>query len=52
MTFSSLSGPLFDSAFSLDSGVNILRYVGGLISQLGAMSNPWIWSVQVLSLLC
>jgi hypothetical protein len=47
-----LSAPLFVPAFPLDrinSGLIFLRWVGGPIPQLRAISNHWIWSLQVLS---
>jgi len=56
MSFSSVSVPLFVLAFPLDrmrnSGLNIFRWVGGPIPQLGAVPNLWAWSLQVLSPLC
>jgi hypothetical protein len=49
------SAPLFVPVFPFDrnnSGLKILRWMSGLISQLGAMSNYLRWSLQVLSPLC
>ena len=55
LPFPSVFVPLFVSIFLLDrniSGLTILRWVGGPIPQMGAMSIYWRWSLQVLSLLC
>jgi hypothetical protein len=55
MAFPSVSVPFFVPIPFLDrniSGIKILRWVGGLIPQLGAMSIYWRWSLQVLSFLC
>jgi hypothetical protein len=55
MTFPSVSAPLLVHAFSLDknsSALKFLRWVGGPITQLGAMPIHAIWSLQILSLLC
>ena len=52
MAFPSVSAPLLVPVFPLDRsnfGLKFLRWVGGPISQLGAMPNLWIWSLQVLS---
>ena len=55
MAFPSVSAPLLIPIFSLNrsnSGLEFLRRVGGHISQLGAVSIYWIWSLWVLSPLC
>jgi hypothetical protein len=55
MAFPSIFFPFFVSAFLLDrnnSGLKILRWMGGPSPQLGAMTMYWIWILQVLSLLC
>jgi hypothetical protein len=55
MAFPSVSTLLFAPVFPLDrsnSGLKFLRWVGGRIPQLEAVSNLWIWSLQVLSPLC
>jgi hypothetical protein len=44
MAFPSVSAPVFDSVFPLDrniSGLKSLNFVGGLISQVGAVSIYW-----------
>lgn len=54
MAFPSASVPLFSPVFSLDrnnSGLKIWRWVG-VPSLNGAICNLWIWSLQVLTLLC
>jgi hypothetical protein len=55
VAFPSVSAPFSVPAFPLDknnSGLKILRRVGGPIRQLGAMSMYWRWSLQVLSHFC
>jgi hypothetical protein len=55
MAFPSVSALLFVPAFPSDrsnSGLSILRWVGGLIPQLGAVPNLWIWSLLVLFPFC
>jgi hypothetical protein len=55
MAFPSASAPQFVSAFPLNrsnSGLKFLRWVCGPIPQLGAVSNHWVWPLQVLSPLC
>ena len=55
MCFPSVTFSFFVPLFLLyksNSGLNFWRWVGGPISQLGVMSNLWIWSRQVLHPLC
>ena len=57
VAFHSVSAPLFVPVFPLaqnNSGLKILRWVGGPIPQLGGgkVSNLGIWSQQVLPSLC
>jgi hypothetical protein len=55
MIFPSVSAPFFVPAFPLDrnnSGLKILRRVGGSIPQLGAVPIYWTRSLQALSPLC
>jgi hypothetical protein len=54
MAFPSVSAVVFVPAFPFDrrnSELIFLKWVGGPIPQLGAMSIHWLWSIQVLSLL-
>jgi hypothetical protein len=55
MAFPSVSAPLFVPAFPLDMDNSVLiylRWVGDLISQLGALPTLWKWCLRVLYLLC
>ena len=55
MAFPSISAPFSVPTFSLDrnnSGLKSLRWVGGPIPQLGAMSIYRMWPLQVLSPRC
>ena len=51
LVFASLFAPEFFFTGRI-SGLIFLRWVGGLIFQLGSMSIHWAWSLQVLSPLC
>jgi hypothetical protein len=53
--FPSVSAPLFIPIFPLDKshfGLKVWRQVCGLILQPGALTNFWIWSLQVLLPIC
>ena len=55
VAFRSVSTPLFVPVFTLyrsNSGLKILRWVGGSIPQLEAVPNLRIWSLQVFSPFC
>ena len=56
MAFPSVSTLLFVHAFFFflqeEFWINILKWVGGPIPQLGAVPIHWIWSLQVLSPIC